>query len=592
MLKEQVDELQSKNTSLETQRNLLPSLEAERTRLTNRISHLESTLEARMKESRTSVEAELTAKWDERMRNHVAREQDLSKSLEMTQSQLKEVRGNYAKVTERLLQHGEEVEREQTNGKIEELEMISEELSRSNERVGAMERRNEQLRQEIERLKNGVGEEDRRREMERRQQESEDENRRLERLLEEESRKSSKTEEDLLRRVRELETLAKERERDSEALRKRLHSMTDYDEIKRELDIFKYVEFAVESDRQMDDDKDEAGENASSTSAKPLEALLIEKNRQLQDEMTNIRVAKTELDASSHQIKRDLEQATSEVKRLRSLNERLEDDLINLKPGQRSTAGMSAEEALAEMDKIGQEAAEGSSSKDGGSSPKQAPIPFDSSAKKGVASATLATAPSNSTNGASSASSILPIITSQRDRFRARNAELEEELRKQFETISELRSEVKTLQSDNLSLYEKVRYLQAYGSTSSAPSTAFRGPGGGSRIVSVSARDTPSTYPPSNNRGEDKYRDKYEAAMNPFEQFRGSVSAASTWICATGIANSRTHYPGAIARLQCSQPARACAAHAHPSHPGPPADAHLLHRLCHMPAPSRLCHAL
>ncbi|KAG1849820.1 CASP C terminal-domain-containing protein [Suillus tomentosus] len=55
--------------------------------------------------------------------------------------------------------------------------------------------------------------------------------------------------------------------------------------------------------------------------------------------------------------------------------------------------------------------------------------------------------------------SILPIVTSQRDRFRQRNAELEEELRKHYHTILELHTEIKSLQSDNLKLYEKVHYL-------------------------------------------------------------------------------------------------------------------------------------
>lgn len=533
VLKEQVQQLQLTNTSLETQLKSLPSLEAERTRLANRINQLESSLESRMNESRKTVEAELSAKWDERIRNHQAREQDLLKSLESTQSQLKEIRSNYSKVTERLLQHGEEVEREQTNGKIEELEMISEELSRSNERVGAMERRNEQLRQEIERLKNGIGEEDRRKEVDSRQQESEEENRRLASLLEEEGRKSAKVEEDLSRRVKELDSLAKDKERENDGLRKRVQGMSDYDEIKRELEIFKYVEFTVEADRQMDDNNEQEGREATSTSAKPLEALLIEKNRQLQDEMTNMRVAKTESDASFNQIKRELAHATGEVSRLKSLNERLEDDLINLKPSQdagREEKGkaMSAEEALAEMDKIGQEAGGAgreealSGTQVGSTSPNQTTIPFDSAkASGGVSKAGTA----NGSSLSSSSSSILPIITSQRDRFRARNAELEEELRKQFETITELRGEVKTLQADNLSLYEKVRYLQAYGNSSSNPQSNFRGPGGGSRIVSVSARNDPGSYPPnSSSRGEDKYRDKYEAAMNPFEQFRGRVS--------------------------------------------------------------------
>ena len=115
----------------------------------------------------------------------------------------------------------------------------------------------------------------------------------------------------------------------------------------------------------------------------------------------------------------------------------------------------------------------------------------------------------------------MPIVTSQRDRFRQRNAELEEvwvvdlpcpvyvsnylllqELRKQFQIISELRAEVKTLQTDNLKLYEKVRYMQSY------------------------KEDTSTMDPLPAARHDDlsKYRARYEEAMNPFEAFRGRVS--------------------------------------------------------------------
>lgn len=504
----------------------LPALEKERTRLADKVTQLEARLEIRVKESRQSIEAEISAKWDERIRNFQTREQDLLKSLESTQTQLKEVRGNYAKVTERLLQHGEEVEREQTNGKIEELEVISEELSRSNERVSVVERRNEQLRQEIERLKLGSGEEDRQRESEKRQQEVEEDNRRLARLLEEESSKASTAESKLRNRMIELENQCTDKEKDALNLRRRIQSMSDYEEIKRELEIFKYVEFAA--DRNLDDkDENGIGERAASTSAKPLETLLIEKNRQLQDEVTNMRVSKTEMESASSQVQKELEKANSEVRRLKALNERLEDDLVNMKPDdsrisrKEATPGMSAEEALAEMDQI----AKGSNKENGKQSSdvaatKQSSTPSDSTTK-GSMNGSRGVAPSN--DAASSSTSILPIITSQRDRFRARNAELEEELRKQFDTISELRTEVKTLQADNLGLYEKMRYLQAYGNGGQPPSSTsssnFRGPGGGSRIVSVSARNDQGSYPPT-----DKYRDKYEAAMNPFEQFRGRVS--------------------------------------------------------------------
>jgi homeobox protein cut-like len=123
----------------------------------------------------------------------------------------------------------------------------------------------------------------------------------------------------------------------------------------------------------------------------------------------------------------------------------------------------------------------------------------------------------------------LPIVTSQRDRFRHRNAELEEvckdiicsivssfiavqELRKQYQTISELRAEIKTLQADNLKLYEKVRYMQSY-----REEAASRPP---------ISQLNPLPAPNQNGRENDDfntYRMRYEEAMNPFEAFRGRV---------------------------------------------------------------------
>jgi homeobox protein cut-like len=130
--------------------------------------------------------------------------------------------------------------------------------------------------------------------------------------------------------------------------------------------------------------------------------------------------------------------------------------------------------------------------------------------------------------GANGDTSILPIVTSQRDRFRQRNAELEEvsryflrdrqadqkELRKQFDSISDLRAEIKSLQSDNLKLYEKVRYTQSY------RDTAIPGPSGSSGAGMLSG---------ALRREDDigRYKDKYEESMNPFEAFKGRVSCPS-----------------------------------------------------------------
>jgi homeobox protein cut-like len=88
-------------------------------------------------------------------------------------------------------------------------------------------------------------------------------------------------------------------------------------------------------------------------------------------------------------------------------------------------------------------------------------------------------------------------------------------LRKQFETLTDLRAEIKSLQTDNLKLYEKVRYVNSYRDTPAGPSgTSGSGGGGLSGVLTGARRDEEMG----------RYKDKYEESMNPFEAFKGRVS--------------------------------------------------------------------
>ena len=64
---------------------------------------------------------------------------------------------------------------------------------------------------------------------------------------------------------------------------------------------------------------------------------------------------------------------------------------------------------------------------------------------------------------------------------------------------------MKTLQTDNLKLYEKVRYMQSYREDSQSQLNPL---------------------PAARQDDLSKYRARYEEAMNPFEAFRGRVSVA------------------------------------------------------------------
>jgi len=115
-------------------------------------------------------------------------------------------------------------------------------------------------------------------------------------------------------------------------------------------------------------------------------------------------------------------------------------------------------------------------------------------------------------------SGILPMITAQRDRFKKRNTQLENELSESHRTVSSLRQEIASLQKDNLNLYEKTRYVSTYnraGPTSSSASA-------------YSTNPNPSTIQMSNSTSSglalDRYRSAYESNISPFAAFRGRES--------------------------------------------------------------------
>lgn len=116
-----------------------------------------------------------------------------------------------------------------------------------------------------------------------------------------------------------------------------------------------------------------------------------------------------------------------------------------------------------------------------------------------------------------------------------------QELRKQSEGLDDLRAEIKTLQSDNLKLYEKVRYMQSYSNPGGSGSNATAGPSGtGGGAAGYSLGNLQSGASGSSNGGglsggrfgrlgkDDvemgRYRDKYDESLNPFEAFKGRVS--------------------------------------------------------------------
>ncbi|KAE8254325.1 hypothetical protein A4X03_0g5737, partial [Tilletia caries] len=529
----ELDSLKATNTRLQKDLQSI-HLASEKTQnaLTDRIRQLESSFDTRLADGITASQHELTAKYDERLRNAAEREQALQHSLTLAQEQIADLSSAAAAAaSQESTSEDDDITQRKAAAdaaKLAQHDLLTAELDRAQGRITTLERRNEELRAELESIRSGREHEDRLAELTSSLQDARTQSDSLREALSLQRARADGADEERSRKVEESGRKLDELERQLGVMRSKLATMADYDEIKRELSIFRSVEFA----QYEDEDDVEAVPTSTSTTTTTggaggvseetkttLESMLVQKNKKLQDELTSERVSHNELKRSQASLVGELEVAKGEVDRLKALTDRLENDLLVLDVpglGAGSGAGKGKEDGAGAGDRDGGGVVEGVN---GSTIPTSPSDPFDLSSLPTPTAQAAIPAPAPAT----SQSSLLPIITSQRDRFRTRNAELEEELRTQFQTISELRAEVKQLQADNLGLYEKVRYLQSYASSSSGGGVQGYPPVGVGRETRIVVDRAVGRGNGNGNGagGEERYRDRYEEHMDPFASFRG-----------------------------------------------------------------------
>ncbi|KAM6239286.1 protein CASP isoform 8-T8 [Spheniscus humboldti] len=237
-------------------------------------------------------------------------------------------------------------------------------------------------------------------------------------------------------------------------LEEKLKGQADYEEVKKELNILKSMEFAPSESSGAQD------------ASKPLEVLLLEKNRSLQSENATLRITNSDLSVRCAELQIQLTEAVSTLAGQKELIAKLEHDLSTI-------------QALSAMHRPDAE---------GAAVPSLEKIPEPI---KEATALFYGHPPSPGTSfPEGQVDSLLSIISSQRERFRARNQELEGENRMMQHTVHALQSELDNLRADNIKLYEKIKFLQSY-------------PGrGGSRD------DT-----------EQRYSSQYEERLDPFSSF-------------------------------------------------------------------------
>ncbi|KAJ2760654.1 hypothetical protein H4S06_001617, partial [Coemansia sp. BCRC 34490] len=336
--------------------------------------------------------------------------------------------------------------------KLAELEIMQADLDHANTRITDMTAQNARLRQELSSVTGG-GEfggsvAETLAEYRRRVRELDDETQRLfgelERTQVELELRDSKHKADVNGVEAELQAKADEVLR----LRDQVQRFADYDEIKRDLDIMKSVEFSV-SDWGMDDggaasaagggdrdgDADAAGEDGAG--GRSLERLLVRRNKSLENRLTDSRnqLSRCHNDLEALQAKvGDLE---TRLAGKSSLAEQLEADLVAVQQQQQQQQ-QHPKQLGAGGEALDKAAASGSDD---------------------LASASLSQTQQQQQD---TSANVLDIVTSQRDRFRQRNMELEDELREHGSQVTDMRRQVEQVKQDNLRLYEEVKYLRSY----------------------------------------------------------------------------------------------------------------------------------
>ncbi|KAJ2196181.1 hypothetical protein IW139_001567 [Coemansia sp. RSA 353] len=417
---------------------------------TQRLESLEASMDAMVSAQVEQRDHELRAQHEDLVQHLKTRETDLQRQLSAATRKLTEAQQTQDSDEAERLTRAQSNDRELI-GKLAELEILQSDYDHATARAADLQSQNAKLRAEITALAPDTEGAETLAEYRRRVRELDDETTRLFAALE-----SADAELALHRSQSEAAAGARDEQayaRDEELRRARAELLryADYDEIKRDLEIMKSVEFAV-SDWGLDDASD-----APKTGTESLERLLVARNKALENRLTDARNELTQSQDDVQQLRDRASVQDAELQRTSALAARLEADLL--------AVGTDTDAVQSNTDDI-----------------ELKPT----------------------------ASGLLDIVTGQRDRFRQRNIELEDELRVQAAAATEHGRQAEQTKQDNVRLYEEVKYLRSYATRTGESSRPTPTP---------SKFSTAAHHIDMDTSVDAKYKTMYEESLNPFHVF-------------------------------------------------------------------------
>lgn len=279
--------------------------------------------------------------------------------------------------------------------------------------------------------------------------------------------------------------------------------------------VIQSIEFATGDDEDDDDSPLPPTQNGTPPNPKPesLELLLLARNKKLSNELTILRVSHNDLQSRLSTLQSTLSHTTSSLEKSQKLTQTLEQDLERV---QEEAANNFPSSAMSVAGTYRSQYPSNSmrSSRGGGGGRNISPT---SSIISGFTPSGTPEDILRSGIPVGGGSGMLPMITAQRDRYKKKNSELEGEIQKLYAIVQGLRGEIASLQKDNLTLYEKSRYISTYSRSGAS----------GSAYAAGTPRDTAIDIDNNidNNGRTNKYKTAYENTLSPFAAFKGRESA-------------------------------------------------------------------
>lgn len=436
---------------------------------------LSSKLHAKEEEFKALID-EKESNWAEKMKNFDEQTKDLKHTIEelRTSKEVTELQLNSQ--NKQIFNNPSD-----TSTLLSELDIVARDAENAKKRAFELEKRNESLRRELSISQNDVKLKELQEECTKKVSELEGENALLNANLrqarnnaESASTASASKAETLNREITQLTSEVKN-------LKIKIEATSDYDEIKRELILMRQIEFGH-------GEEDEAGET-SENGNKQIDSLLIERNKLLTKELADFRSRHDDLISKINSLELLLSTANADLQKYQHLNQKLENDMADLQDvsSNKFNDNASLISGVSRMNR--------------GSIKNGSLVSLNSTSED--------------------SNSILPIITKQRDRFREKNNELEEELRKQYNIVNDLKRQTNALKTDNEELYERTRYLASFKHGNDA--RLFQPVESQSFSARTSNRKLLQPKPNVKHDVDlenDAYQQTYESKLHPIEQFR------------------------------------------------------------------------